>query len=243
MRYHGLLLALATLTGVAGAQSLDCSFQEYKAADGLEATKSESGVTLTWQGEGGQELQASFGIRDGAPVVQKLAARQGTGSWAVLGKNLTPDFQVSTGKRRISQAQRTQLKALNKDTPEEESRRKWNTFWDAPLVIPGRGDTTDLPRTEAEITHASVSYQSSTCKVATEGNQLSVTFDGLKLGIFAGNLRFIAYKLMPMHPKPSADTSIPFVPKVRFSIAISSLSAEGLKPMPPIELRLGLHGS
>jgi hypothetical protein len=128
------------------------------------------------------------------PVVEELAARQGSGSWAVLGKNLTPDFQVSTGKRRISQAQRTQLKALNKDTPEEESRRKWNTFWDAPLVIPGRGDTTDLPRTEAEITHASVSYQSSTCKVATEGNQLSVTFDGLKLGIFAGNLRFIAYK-------------------------------------------------
>ena len=70
-----------------------------------------------------------------------------------MGKNLTPDFQVSTGKRRISQAQRTQLKALDKDTPEEESRRKWNTFWDAPLVIPGRGDTTDLPRTEAEITH------------------------------------------------------------------------------------------
>src|SRR6202034_2406304 len=30
--------------------------------------------------------------------------------------------------------------------------------------------------------------------VATEGNQLMVTFDGLKLGIFAGDLRFIAYK-------------------------------------------------
>src|SRR6201986_4946318 len=103
-------------------------------------------------------------------------------------------FQVSTGKGGISQGQRTQLQALNLDTPEEESKRKWNTFWDAPLVIPGRGDTTDLPRTEAEITHASVSYNSSTCKVATEGNQLSVTFDGLKLGIFAGNLRFIAFK-------------------------------------------------
>ena len=30
--------------------------------------------------------------------------------------------------------------------------------------------------------------------MATEGNQLRVTFDGLKLGIFAGDLRFIAYK-------------------------------------------------
>ena len=194
MSFRGLLMSLAMLTGVAAAQSLNCDLQGYKAMDGLKAATSGGVVTMSWQGEGAQELRASFGIRDGQPFIQELAARAGSGRWTVLGKDLTPDFQVSTGKRRISQAQRTQLQALNLDTPEEESKRKWNTFWDAPLVIPGRGDTTDLPRTEAEITHASVSYQSSTCKVATEGNQLSVTFDGLKLGIFAGDLRFIAYK-------------------------------------------------
>jgi hypothetical protein len=194
MSFRGLLMSLAMLTGVAAAQSLNCDLQGYKATDGLKATSSGGVVTMTWQGEGAQELRASFGIRNGQPFIQELAARAGSGKWTLLGKDLFPDFQVSTGKRRISQAQRTQLQALNLDTPEEESKRKWNTFWDAPLVIPGRGDTTDLPRTEAEITHASVSYQSSSCKVATEGNQLSVTFDGLKLGIFAGDLRFIAYK-------------------------------------------------
>jgi hypothetical protein len=194
MSFRGLLMSLAMLTGVAAAQSLNCDLQGYKAMDGLKATTSGGVVTMSWRGEGAQELRASFGIRNGQPFVQELAARAGSGKWTVLGKDLSPDFQVSTGKRRISQAQRTQLQALNLDTPEEESKRKWNTFWDAPLVIPGRGDTTDLPRTEAEITHASVSYQSSTCKVATAGNQLSVTFDGLKLGIFAGDLRFIAYK-------------------------------------------------
>jgi hypothetical protein len=194
MSFRGLLMSLAMVTGVAAAQSLNCDLQGYKAMDGLKATTSGGVVTMSWQGEGAQELRASFAIRNGQPFIQELAARAGSGRWTVLGKDLTPDFQVSTGKRRISQAQRTQLQALNLDTPEEESRRKWNTFWDAPLVIPGRGDTTDLPRTEAEITHASVSYQSSTCKVATEGNQQSVTFDGLKLGIFAGDLRFIAYK-------------------------------------------------
>jgi hypothetical protein len=194
MSFRGLLMSLAMLTGAAAAQSLNCDLQGYKATNGLKATAGGSAVTMTWQGEGGQELRASFGIRNGQPFVEELAARAASGKWTVLGKDLAPDFQVSTGKRRISQAQRTQLQALNLDTPEEESKRKWNTFWDAPLVIPGRGDTTDLPRTEAEITHASVSYQSSTCKVATEGNQLSVTFDGLKLGIFAGDLRFIAYK-------------------------------------------------
>jgi hypothetical protein len=194
MSFRGLLMSLAMLSGVAAAQSPNCDLQGYKATDGLKATTSGGVVTMNWQGQGGQELRASFGIRNGEPFVQELAARAGSGRWTVLGKDLSPDFQVSTGKRRISQAQRTQLQALNLDTPEEESKRKWNTFWDAPLVIPGRGDTTDLPRTEAEITHASVSYQSSTCKVATDGNQLSVTFDGLKLGIFAGDLRFIAYK-------------------------------------------------
>jgi hypothetical protein len=194
MSFRGLLMSLAMLTGVAAAQSLNCDLQGYKTTDGLKATTSGSVVTMTWQGEGAQELRASFGIRNGQPFIQELAARAGSGKWTLLGKDLSPDFQVSTGKRRISQAQRTQLQALNLDTPEEESKRKWNTFWDAPLVIPGRGDTTDLPRTEAEITHASVSYQSSSCKVATEGNQLSVTFNGLKLGIFAGDLRFIAYK-------------------------------------------------
>jgi hypothetical protein len=194
MSFRGLLMSVAMLTGVAAAQSLNCDLQGYKAMDRLKATTSGGVVTMSWQGEGAQELRASFGIRNGQPIIQELAARAGSGKWTLLGKDLSPDFQVSTGKRRISQAQRTQLQALNLDTPEEESKRKWNTFWDAPLVIPGRGDTTDLPRTEAEITHASVSYQSSTCKVATEGNQLSVTFDGLKLGIFAGDLRFIAYK-------------------------------------------------
>jgi hypothetical protein len=194
MSFRGLLMSLAMLTGVAAAQSLNCDLQGYKATDGLKATTSGGVVMMSWQGEGAQELRASFGIRNGQPFVQELATRAGSGRWIVLGKDLSPDFQVSTGKRRISQAQRTQLQALNMDTPEEESKRKWNTFWDAPLVIPGRGDTADLPRTEAEITHASVSYQSTSCKVATEGNQLSVTFDGLKLGIFAGDLRFIAYK-------------------------------------------------
>ena len=158
MKLHGLLLGLALLTGVGRAQSLHCNLQGYKAIDGAKAEATGSSLTLTWQGEGGQQLRAQFTLRDGQPVVEELAARQGTGGWIVLGKNLTPDFQVTTGRRRISGAQRNQLKKLNLDTPEQEDIRKWNTFWDAPLVVPGGGDTTDLPRSESEITRGSVSY-------------------------------------------------------------------------------------
>ncbi len=196
MKIHKLAVAFALYSGIASAQSITCTTADgFKPAEGMKAETKEGTVTLTWPGEDGALLRASFGIENSTPMVKELAVatRQGA-AWTVLAKNVVPDFQVTTGKRRISQSQRTQLAALGKDTPEEEARRKWNTFWDAPLNIPGRGDTTDLPRTEAEITRASSTFQSSTCTLGTDGNQLIVTFDGLKLGIFAGDLRFIAYK-------------------------------------------------
>jgi hypothetical protein len=192
MRVRGLLLSLALLCGVAAGQT--CDLHGYKAVDGLKAAANGNGVIFTWQGESGQQLRASFGIRNSQPVVEELAAKTATGQWVVLGKDLTPEFQVTTGKRRISNAQRQTLIKYNMDTPEQEAVRKWNTFWDAPLQIPGGGDTTDLPRTESEITRGSSTYNSSSCAVATDGDQQSVTFNGLTLGIFAGDLRYTVYK-------------------------------------------------
>ena len=128
MKFRGLLLSLAILTGMGGAQSLHCNLQNYKAIDGLQAEASGSTLSMTWQGEGGQQLRARFTLRNGQPVVEELAARQGSDRWIVLGKDLTPDFQVTTGRRRISGAQRNELKKLNLDTPEQEDIRKWNTF-------------------------------------------------------------------------------------------------------------------
>lgn len=193
-RVLSTMAMLAGMAGIAAGQSLDCDLHAYKAMDGLKAEESGNALEMTWQGEGGQQLRAAFTIRNGQPVVQELAARAGAGAWIVLGKDLSPEFQVSTGKRRISNAQRTQMKALGIDTPEQENVRKWNTFWDAPLVMPGGGDTTDLPRTAAEITRGSSSYNSNSCQVVTNGSRLSATFNGLTLGIFSGNLRFTVYK-------------------------------------------------
>lgn len=150
-------------------------------------------LDLTWQGESGQELKASFGMVDGHPVVRQLAVRSGS-AWDVLGRDMTPDFQVTTGRRRISATQRKLLKAFGIDTPGEEDVRKWNTFWDAPLAVPGGHDTTDLPRKPDEIQRASVKYKSKVCQVATDGTRVSVTFDGLSLGLFSGHVEFTAYK-------------------------------------------------
>ena len=186
--------SVCAFTGM--AQGVKCDMKDYRAAEGLRAAVAGGGVSLTWQGEGGQELRASFGLRDGQPVVQELAARKAGGSWAVLGKDLAPQFEVTTGRRRIGAIELGIMKRLGQDTPENEERYKWNVFWDAPLAVPGTDPShlVDGPRTDSEIARAKVSYQSSVCSVKTDGDRLSVTFDGLKLGLFAGELEFTAYK-------------------------------------------------
>ena len=194
MKVRGLLFGLVMWSGVALGQALNCSLQDYKSVSGIKAEAKGSTLSLTWQGESGQELQAQFRIDDGKPVVEELAAREAGGRWVVLGKDLTPDFEVTTGRRRISTTKRGGLQKLGLDTPEVEATSKWQTFWDAPLRVPGGSHATDLPRKDSEIRRDSVKYSSDTCKVETDGDRVSVTFNGLALGIFAGDLRFTAYK-------------------------------------------------
>jgi hypothetical protein len=191
-----VVLGLGLSSVVGAAQGVTCNMQDYKAVDGLHAGPSAGGVTLTWQGEGQQELRAEFAVRDGQPVVAELAARKAGGAWEVLGKDLTPEFQVTTGQRRMSKTEKSILERLGQDTPENEEIYKWNVFWDAPLAVPGL-DPSHLvgpARTEAEIKRASVGYKSDMCAVKTDGDRVSVTFNGLTLGLFAGDLEFTAYK-------------------------------------------------
>jgi len=193
MKIAASLLAIALLSTTATAQSLKCNFDGYKPVEGLHVAMNQGTLELTWPGDAGEELQALFSIHDGHPVVERLTARDGN-TWDVLGKDLTPDFQVTTGRRRISATQRNLLKRFGIDTPAEEDVRKWNTFWDAPLVVPGGHDTTDLPRKADEIQRASVSYNSKTCRVTSDGARVTATFDGLTLGLFSGEVAFTVYK-------------------------------------------------
>ena len=196
MKTFAVVLGLGLVCAAGAAQGVNCNMQGYKAVDGLQATATRGGVTLAWQGDAGQELRAAFGLRDGQPVVEELAARKAGGAWVVLGKDLQPEFQVTTGRRRMSGTEKEILVRLHQDTPENEERYKWNVFWDAPLEVPGL-DSSHLvgpARTEDEIKRATVSYKSDACKVETDGDRVTVTFNGLTLGLFAGDLEFTAYK-------------------------------------------------
>ena len=72
------------------------------------------------------------------------------GQWIVLGKDLTPQFEVTTGRRRISVTEMDILKQQHKDTPDQIEQYKWTVFWDAPLAVPGRTHLAGPARTADE---------------------------------------------------------------------------------------------
>src|ERR1700722_7240983 len=111
-------LSLAVFSGIGAAQTMNCNMEQYKGADGIKAETSHNYGELAWQGEAGAQLRAQFALREGQPIVQELAARKSDGPWIVLGKDLTPQFEVTTGRRRISSVELDVLKKLHKDTPE-----------------------------------------------------------------------------------------------------------------------------
>src|SRR4249920_2112212 len=108
-----LMVLFASLSIAAAANpELNCSLTGYRAQDGLRAQMRAGMLEVTWQGERREQLRAVFTIRDRQPVVQDLAARKEGGSWIALGGNLTPEFQITSGVRRLSQQQIDPLKGL-----------------------------------------------------------------------------------------------------------------------------------
>ena len=188
------VLALFFLPLAAQAQ---CDLSAYKAAPGLTAVRTADSVTVAWTGERAEQLRAVFGLRSGQPTVLELAVRRTAASkWVILGSNLTPEYQVTTGKRRLSEQQMAPLRELGIAlTPDVVEREKWFAFWDAPLSVPGRAGTNlDLPRKPDEIRRDRAVFHSSSCRVESHGARLEVTFPGVDLGIFSGDLRYTAYK-------------------------------------------------
>ena len=178
------------------AAALPCDLSGYKPAEGLEAKLDGETLTVTWQGARNASLRTSFAIEQGRPVVRGMEVRGGSGNWSTLGSNLSPEFRVTSGVRRISNQQLEPVRALGHEiTPELIEREKWRAFWDAPLVVPGSERTNlDLPRSPDEIRRAVSSFQSSGCAVKTDGARLEITFPGLSLGIFSGRLQFTVYR-------------------------------------------------
>ena len=179
----------------AAAEALACDMAQYKSSSGLTAAMDQNVLTVAWNGQNGSEMRTRYALDGGQPVVRELAVRKAGGAWVTLGQNLTPEYRVVSGIRRMSTQQADPLKAAGVElTPDVIAKNRWYTFWDAPLVLkPGR-EIIGPPRSESDIKRASASFHTTSCSVKTDGAALEVTFPGLAMGIFSGDLRFTAYR-------------------------------------------------
>ena len=191
-----LLSGLLVVASHPRAEALPCEMGQYKALDGLTATSQDDAVTLTWSGERKTQLRLALTVVEGVPRVAEMAVRRAGGSWANLARDLTPEFNVSSGLRRISEQQLRPLRDLGVViTPEVIEKEKWVVFWDAPLTVPGlAGTNPGLPRRQQEIRRAVSSFKTTACSVKTDGARLEVSFDGLSMGIFSGHLQYTVYR-------------------------------------------------
>jgi hypothetical protein len=195
LKLHLFFLSAILCIPAAKGQDLNCDLKDYKRIDGMSAEIRGAALEVLWDGERGEQLKAGFSIRNGQPLVSDLEVRKSGGKWVMLGRDLAPEFEVTSGKRRLSEQQMAPLRKLGPLTPALIEREKWNAFWDAPLMIPGAPNTNlDLPRKPEEIRHASASYQAGGCRVKTDGARIEITFPSLSMGIFSGELQFTMYR-------------------------------------------------
>ena len=163
------------------ADALRCDMTGYSPQAGLQASLAENILTASWQGDPGMQLRAQFGVQSGSPVIAALSVQKGKGAWQTLGRNLRPEFGVTTGVRRSGH-----------DLPEE---KRWDVYWDAPLSVPGAPTgNPDLPRKPEEVRRFTASYQTTSCRVKSDGARLEILFSGVSMGIFAGDLQFTIYR-------------------------------------------------
>lgn len=187
-------------TSAAFADSLKCDLSAYKAATGLTAAVEQDTLAVQWNGDAGTELRARYAVDNATPILRELAIRKSGGQWAVLGTNLTPDFKVTSGRRRVSNQQLNRARSNGVEiTKEFMDQHAWYAFWDAPFVVPGiapgqKPINPDLPRLPEEIRRAFSTFKTSTCEVKTDGGRMEVNFPGLSMGIFSGSLRFTSYR-------------------------------------------------
>ena len=196
-------------SAAASADPLTCNLSDYRPAPGLTATGANDALTVTWDGDSGQQVRLRMTVMSGVPTIAELAVRPQRGDWKVVATGVTPDYRVVSGVRRVTEQQLQPLRGLKVElTKELIDSIKWDAFWDAPLnteplentrmgaIPPPKGllDQPALPRKPEEIKRATATYAARGCEVKTNGARLEVSFDGVQLGVFNGRLQYSIYR-------------------------------------------------
>jgi hypothetical protein len=163
-----LMIACCVEVSSGAAPSQTCDLSGYRPQPGLEVSSQGGGLTVRWDGEKGQELLVKLAIVNGTPTVRELAARKKGGEWAMIGRDLVPEFSLTTGVRRTGHG-------LSYDN-------RWDVFWDAPL------------NNAKEVRRFQGSYHADRYEVRTDGARLEISYPGLTMGSFSGDLRYTIYR-------------------------------------------------
>jgi len=62
-------------SAAASADPLTCSLADYRPAPGLTATVSNDALTVTWDGDAGQQIRLRMTVTSGVPTIAELAVR------------------------------------------------------------------------------------------------------------------------------------------------------------------------
>ncbi|HXI32151.1 MAG TPA: hypothetical protein VNG89_27115 [Vicinamibacterales bacterium] len=208
-----MLIGGALRVAHVSADAVTCNTQAYTASPGLTAACTATDVTLTWSGQKTDELRMRLTIANGTPTIADISIRKtdGTAKWASVASNLTPEYRVVSGWRRLDREAYPELvEQFGTVTQALLDKYKWDAFWDAPLRIPGgevaHGGATPppdgiagtnqpgLPRKPEEVKRATASFKAQAAEIKTDGGRIEVTFPGVEMGIFAGRLQYTVYK-------------------------------------------------
>src|ERR1700687_998848 len=100
------------------ADPLSCNLSAYKSAPGLTAAVEASALALTWDGEASGEVRMRLAINNGTPTIQDVSVRKKGGSWGTIASNLTPEYRVVSGWRRLDQEAYPALKQVYGEVPQ-----------------------------------------------------------------------------------------------------------------------------
>ena len=184
-----------------------CDLTEHDPAAPVRARLEPGGVALEWAGAPGREVTLAVGVRDGEPVVRRIALRSGSGEWQSVVEDAGIEYRIVEGLRRITTQQLRPLRDLGVEiTQEVVDRHKWDAFWDAPLDLStevrggnppppeGVADQPGLPRSPDEIRRGTADWRVEGCRVVSDGRRASIHLPGVELGSFSGELVLTGYQ-------------------------------------------------
>ena len=151
-----------TLTGVSNSPCRSNAYgssRQHSVKRAREQKRSRSGSPLD-DGDGPGRRPLAFRRRFPAavlavtvgqlPLYWGFGQNNEIGAWTVLGENLTPEYHVVTGVRRMTTQQADPLRAAGIEiTGDVIDKNRWYAFWDAPLEIPSATPPASLSNTSA----------------------------------------------------------------------------------------------